>query len=215
MYKRQVTRSGSNDWHGSAYFFYRDHNMAAYPNLDRFPGDLNPFFVRRNPGASLGGPLIKDKLFFFFNYEFLNQVQAQSVTTTDPAFKGIQGTYPSPYEAKKITLRLDYHLNSKNNLFARYSHDGNDGFGPALTFGDPSNWPHNVNWSDQSILGVTSILTPTLVNDLRFEYNYWNCLLYTSVLVWFRPNGPLSPDQIGVLFATIYLTGAASPKAAP
>ena len=169
-----VTRSGSNDWHGSAYFFYRDHNMAAYPNLDRFPGDLNPFFVRRNPGASLGGPLIKDKLFFFFNYEFLNQVQAQSVTTTDPAFKGIQGTYPSPYEAKKITLRLDYHLNSKNNLFARYSHDGNDGFGPALTFGDPSNWPHNVNWSDQSILGVTSILTPTLVNDLRFEYNYWN-----------------------------------------
>jgi hypothetical protein len=34
--------------------------------------------------------------------------------------------------------------------------------------------------------------------------------LLNRVLVWFRPNGPLSPDQIGVLFATIYLTGAAA-----
>lgn len=168
-----VTRSGSNDWHGSGYFFYRDHNMAAYPNLDRV-GPTNPFFVRRNPGFSLGGPIIKDKLFFFFNYEFLNQVQAQSVTTTDPAFQGVQGTYASPYTAKKITVRFDYHLNSKNNMFLRYSHDGNDGFGPALTFGDPSNWPHNINWADQSILGLTTILTPTIVNDLRVQYNYWN-----------------------------------------
>lgn len=169
-----VTRSGTNDWHGSAYFFYRDHNMAAYPNLQRQLNDPSPFFVRRNPGASLGGPLIKDKLFFFFNYEFLNQVQAQSVTTTDPAFAAIQGTYASPYEAKKITLRMDYHLNAKNNLFVRYSHDGNAGFGPALTFGDPSNWPHNTNWADQSILGLTTLITPTLVNDVRFQYNYWN-----------------------------------------
>jgi len=169
-----VTRSGSNDWHGSAYFFFRDHNMAAYPNLDRIQGALNPFFVRRNPGASLGGPIVKDKLFFFFNYEFLNQVQAQSVTNTDPAFQLLQGTYASPYAAKKITARFDYHLNSKNNLFLRYSHDGNDGFGPALTFGDPGNWPHNVNWADQSILGWTWTVTPTIVNDVRFQYNYWN-----------------------------------------
>ncbi|MGD0437094.1 MAG: carboxypeptidase regulatory-like domain-containing protein, partial [Bryobacteraceae bacterium] len=123
-----VTRSGSNDWHGSAYFFYRDHNMAAYPNLERV-GPSSPFFIRRNPGASLGGPIIKDKLFFFFNYEFLNQVQADSITTVDPAFAAVQGTYSSPYQAKKITLRLDYHINGKNNLFVRYSHDGNDGFG--------------------------------------------------------------------------------------
>ncbi len=169
-----VTRSGSNDWHGSAYFFYRDHNMAAYPNLVRLPGQDSPFFVRRNPGASLGGPILKDKLFFFFNYEFLNQVQAQSVTTTDPAFLALQGTYASPYAAKKTTVRLDYHINSKNNMFLRYSHDGNDGFGPALTFGDPSNWPHNINWADQTILGLTTILSPTIVNDLRVQYNYWN-----------------------------------------
>ncbi len=169
-----VTRSGSNDWHGSGYFFFRDHNMAAYPNLKRLPGITDPFFVRRNPGVSLGGPIMKDKLFFFFNYEFLNQVQALSIQSTDPAFVALQNTYGSPYAAKQETLRLDYHLSAKHNLFLRYSHDGNNGFGQSLESGDPSNWPHNVNWADQSILGITSSLTPTIVNDARFQYNYWN-----------------------------------------
>jgi hypothetical protein len=169
-----VTRSGSNDWHGSAYFFYRDHNMAAYPNLQRLPSVPNPFFVRRNPGASLSGPIMKDKLFFFFNYEFLNQVQALSIQSTDPAFALLQNTYGSPYVSKQISGRIDYHISSKHNLFLRYSHDGNSGFGQSLEFGDPSNWPHNTNWADQSIIGLTSSITPTIVNDARFQYNYWN-----------------------------------------
>ena len=169
-----VTRSGSNDWHGSGYFFFRDHNMAAYPALQRSALFPNPFFARRNPGTSLGGPLKKDKFFFFFNFEYMNQVQALAIQTTSPAFLPLQSTYGSPYHSKQLTLRLDYHLSAKHNLFLRYSHDGNAGFGQSLEFGDPSNWPHNVNWADQSIIGITSALTPTIVNDLRFQYNYWN-----------------------------------------
>jgi hypothetical protein len=48
------------------------------------------------------------------------------------------------------------------------------GFGQSLEFGDPSNWARNTNWADQSIIGLTSTLTPTIVNDVRFQYNYWN-----------------------------------------
>jgi hypothetical protein len=169
-----VTRSGSNDWHGSGYFFFRDHNMAAYPSLKRIPGITDPFFARRNPGTSFSGPLLKDKLFFFFNFEYMNQVQALAIQTTGPAFFPLQSTYGSPYHSKQISGRLDYHLNSKQNIFLRYSHDGNAGFGQSLEFGDPSNWPHNTNWADQAIIGLTSSFTPTIVNDLRFQYNYWN-----------------------------------------
>jgi hypothetical protein len=169
-----VTRSGSNDWHGSGYFFFRDHNMAAYPSLKRIPGITDPFFARRNPGTSFSGPLLKDKLFFFFNFEYMNQVQALAIQTTGPAFFPLQSTYGSPYHSKQISGRLDYHLNAKQNIFLRYSHDGNAGFGQSLEFGDPSNWPHNTNWADQAIIGLTSSFTPTIVNDLRFQYNYWN-----------------------------------------
>ncbi len=169
-----VTRSGSNDWHGSGYFFYRDHNMAAYPLLQRQPGDLNPYFTRKDPGGTIGGPIVKNKLFFFFNYEYQNQVQAIATQTTSPFLGPLAGTYGSPYIGKTLSARLDYHLNDKNNFFLRYSHDGNSGFGQALEFGDPSNWAHNINWSDQSIIGWTSTISPTLVNDLRFQYNYWS-----------------------------------------
>jgi hypothetical protein len=169
-----VTRSGSNALHGSAYFFYRDHNMAAYPGLARNALDPSPFFARRNPGAWLGGPIKRDKLFFFFNYEYMNQVQAITVQNTTPSFAALQGTYGSPYVGKQLSLRLDDHISAKNNLFLRYSHDGNDGFSQSLEFGDPSNWAHNTNWSDQSIIGLTTVFTPAIVNDLRFQYNYWS-----------------------------------------
>jgi carboxypeptidase family protein len=169
-----VTRSGSNDFHGSAYFFYRDHNMAAYPNLDRDPLHPSPFFERKDPGATLGGPIIKNKLFFFFNYEYQTQVQALGIETTSPYLAALQGTYGSPYSGKTLSVRFDYHLNSKNNFFLRYSHDGNTGFGQALIGGDPSSWARNINWSDQSIIGWTSVITPSIVNDLRFQYNYWS-----------------------------------------
>src|SRR5689334_15996968 len=158
-----VTRSGSNDWHGSGYYYFRDHNMAAYPGLKRNLLVPNPFFARRNPGMTLGGPLKRDRLFFFFNYEYMNQVQALSIQSTDPAFALIQGTYGSPYRGHNVSGRLDYRLSDKHSLFLRFSHDGNSGFGQSLEFGDPSNWPHNTNWADQSIIGITSTLTPTVV----------------------------------------------------
>jgi hypothetical protein len=173
-----VTRSGSNDFHGSGYFFYRDHNTAAYPNLARaVPGSgqpTSPFFARRNPGVAVGGPIKKDKLFFFANFEYFNQAAAVGVFSTATASALLQGDYTSPYHGKQTSIRMDYHLNEKNNVFLRYSHDGNNGFGQSLEFGDPSNWAHNRNWADQSIIGLTTTITPTLVNDLRFQYNYWN-----------------------------------------
>src|ERR1700722_2873709 len=119
-----VTRSGSNNWHGAGYFYFRDHNMAAYPALQRNPLDPNPFFARRNPGGTFSGPLKKDKLFFFFNYEYYNQVQALTVQGSVPSLAALQGTFNSPYVGKQLSARFDYHISDKHTLFVRYSHDG-------------------------------------------------------------------------------------------
>ena len=83
-----VTRSGGNDFHGSAFFFYRDHNMAAYPNLDRDPIDPSPFFARRQSGGWIGGPVKKDKLFFFSSIEHNNQKGVYAPVPSDPLFQG-------------------------------------------------------------------------------------------------------------------------------
>jgi hypothetical protein len=205
-----ITRSGTNGLHGSAYFFYRDHNMAAYPNLVRDPTDPSPFFVRRNPGVWLGGPIKKDKLFFFFNYEFTNQVQATQIYSTTPSFAPLNHEYPSPYVSKTFSGKVDYHIDSKNTMFVRYSHDGNNGFSQSLEFGDPSNWPHNTNWADQSIIGITTVFTPALVNDLRLQYNYWDNHNLQAV-----PSDCSLPCVAGSLPNVFYFDGSNFPAIGP
>lgn len=169
-----VTRQGGNDFHGSGYFFFRDHNMAAYPALNRNSFAPDPFFARRNPGFWVSGPILKERLFFFFNYEYMNQQQVVTVQPDLPSVAGLAGNFGSPYKGKTITARFDYRLNSRNNMFARYSHDGNSGFGPSGGPVLPSNWLRNVNWADQSVFDWTSVLRPTLVNDFHFAYTYWH-----------------------------------------
>jgi Carboxypeptidase regulatory-like domain/TonB-dependent Receptor Plug Domain len=73
-----VSRSGTNDLHGSLYYFMRNSAMDA---RNFFDGATLPPFRRNQFGASLGGPVIKNKLFFYGNYEGLRQ----SLTTTDVA----------------------------------------------------------------------------------------------------------------------------------
>ena len=168
-----VTRSGSNTLHGSGYFFFRDHNMAAYPLLARNPLFPDPFFARRNPGFSLGGPIKKDKLFFFVNYEHLSQTAVTLVQEDLSSLQALNGAYANPYHYNLFTSRFDYRMTPKNTLFVRFTHDGNAGFGPYFGTPVPSNMNFNNNWSDQSIVGLTTVITPALVSDFRFQYHYW------------------------------------------
>lgn len=60
-----ITKSGSNGVHGTAYWFFRNRSLNA---RDRYAA-FNPQDVRHQAGASVGGPIKKDKIFYFFNYE--------------------------------------------------------------------------------------------------------------------------------------------------
>ena len=170
-----VTRSGGNDFHGSAYYYYRDHNTAAYPGLGRNLQDPNPFFQRKNPGFWISGPIKKDKAFFFFAYERQDQTQVYAETQDLPALQGLNGNFLSPYSIKQITARVDYQLSPKNSMYARYSHDGNYAVGP---YGGvqplPSSWSTNRNWADQSTVGLTTTFSANLVNQVRGFFHQWD-----------------------------------------
>src|SRR5215813_7460990 len=60
-----VTKSGTNDIHGTGYWFFRNRSLNA---RDRY-ATFNPQDIRHQSGASAGGALVKNKLFYFFNYE--------------------------------------------------------------------------------------------------------------------------------------------------
>jgi len=170
-----ATRYGGNDYHGSGFFFFRDHNLAAYPALRRERTNPDPFFARRQAGFHFGGPLKKDRLFFFTTFEHMNQDGAVTVQPRVPEFSSFGGIFPSHFTGDQVTGRFDVRINEKNSLFLRYSHDGNDGLVPPSGQGNlPSNWSRNENWADQSVGSLTTVLRPNVINELRFSYWYWH-----------------------------------------
>ena len=64
-----VTRSGSNEFHGNLYYFFRDKNLNANEPFIKARGIERPVLTRNQFGATLGGPIIKDRVFFFGSYQ--------------------------------------------------------------------------------------------------------------------------------------------------
>src|SRR5688572_17131379 len=142
-----VTRSGGNDLKGSAYMFFRNNDMAAYPALRRDPLNPNPEFSRSNPGIWIGGPIRRDRLFYFTNYEYTSQEGVVSYQPNLASASALAGVFPNPYRGHLFSTRFDWRASANHTAFLRFSHDQNRGFGPSGGAALPSNWLRNVNRS--------------------------------------------------------------------
>ena len=164
-----VTRSGGNAYHGSGFYFHRDHHLAAYPALRRDPSTDNPFFERRQFGSHFGGPVRRDRAFFFGNYERTDQT---SVTSIQPLgdLAPLGGIFPSPYVGNQFNVRLDGQLHPNHSVFSRFTHDRNSTFANLGPPSLPSGWSRRVNQADQGMAGLTSVISPKIVNDVRIAY---------------------------------------------
>ena len=89
-----VTKSGSNRFHGSLWELDRDASLDARNYFDLANRPI-PAFVRNQFGASIGGPLVHDRTFFFANYEGFREVQASTAIATVPNALAHQGLLPS------------------------------------------------------------------------------------------------------------------------
>ena len=170
-----ATRSGGNQWHGSAFYFFRDHSLSAYPALKRDPFNPDPFFQRQQFGAGVGGPIRKDRVFVFGTFERNDQRGVVSTELLTPEFAPLSRITPSPTDINRFSARLDLQINKMNSLFARQSHEGIFSFAPTTVNGlgnlaYPSAWTRQHSWADQSILGLTTQPGFSWVNDLRFSY---------------------------------------------
>ena len=88
-----VTRSGANQFHGDVYWFHRNSNLDARNVFDP-PGDT-PYFRRNQFGIDGGGPIVKNKTFFFFGYEGQRQKQIISYTGVVPETAMLTGNFSS------------------------------------------------------------------------------------------------------------------------
>jgi hypothetical protein len=166
-----VTRSGTNDYHGSAFYFFRDHNMAAYPAFKRSTLNPDPYFARKQFGLTISGPVSKDRLMFFANYERNDQVGARTIQFTDPLVYSFNHIARLPSYSNVGGIRLDYKVNAQHNAFLRFNVDQNHGLVGGATM--ESTWEATDNFSYQTVFGLTSVIKPTLVNDFRYGFSYY------------------------------------------
>ncbi len=175
-----VSRTGKNDLHGSGFFYFRDNNLAAFPGSTRDPRRFinpdreNPFFARRQSGFTASGPLKKDRLFWFFSFEHNNQDGVFAIDNNHPIFSQFDHIADNPLTANQANARFDWRINQKHNAFLRLSTDNNDNFNPSGGVRMPSNWVVSDNVAAQALGGLSSVLTPRLVNDLRFSYGFYS-----------------------------------------
>jgi hypothetical protein len=107
-----VTKSGANDLHGDAYYYFLDSALNANDAINIERGIAKPANRRHQFGASLAGPVIKDKLFYFVNYE--GQLRNEPVTVNNsPALSGL----PPDFLAQNPALAAQ--VNAASGLFPR------------------------------------------------------------------------------------------------
>lgn len=170
-----VTRSGSNRWHVSGFYFFRDHHLSAYPALTRDVMNPDPFFQRQQFGASAGGFVRKNRAFIFGSIEQNNQRGVVSTDLITPEFSHWSRITPSPLNVRDVSLRTDLIVDHKDSIFVRYSHEGGFSFAPTTVNGlnqlaYPSAWTRQPEWADQSVLGWSSEFAESWASDLRLSY---------------------------------------------
>src|SRR5262249_9253742 len=193
-----VTKSGTNAVHGEGHMLFRGRNLAAsdpFYNLSLFDvatekvadsrcphnggtdiaGCPRAPFNRKEGGFTIGGPLIKDKLFWFGSYELSRQSFPLSIATPTTSNVLTQPTNNLLYSGK-----IDWHISATQNLNFRYNVDRilQDNLvvqtGTNIT---PDSLVSNVAHVNGLNAGLVSNLTPTLVNEAHF---YWSRTLTST-----------------------------------
>jgi hypothetical protein len=203
-----VTKSGTNDLHGDAFYYQRNNDWGARPPLAFQSVLVNGFAtqvgvkpedVRHQFGGTLGGPIKKDKLFFFFSYDqqkrdfpglgvftsgnYLNTVSRATLLSrgltgaqiddTLSFLNSVTGQVPRRGDQLLLLPKIDWQINSKNTFTINYNRLRWES--PAGIQTQPVNQRGRASFGDDFVkidwgtARLTSTLTPTIVNEFRVQ----------------------------------------------
>ncbi len=176
-----VTKSGTNDFHGAAFLFFRNDSLSSQ-NPDAVDAGL-PIADSRTYqfGGNVGGPIKKDKAFFFFAYE-RNDGTSSKPNEIDDTLENLFATrFNSPNEetvidrtdeADVLLAKVDVNINNKNLLTLRHNYSRAEqvnGTFDVPTWGLSANGRETDN-SNAFIAQLVTTFTPNLLNEFRFQW---------------------------------------------
>jgi hypothetical protein len=190
-----VTKSGGNQFHGSLFEYLRNSDLDAADFFSNKQGAPKNPLHRNQYGGTVGGPIKKNKLFFFGSYEGFRQVAptvsstivptaAQRASVTDPISQALLKFYPSPNSTGATNfianvgattfdhtglIKVDYSLRDADHLTVRFADVQGTTFTPGAlpTNGGTGNTPVSRN----GVLSENHTFSPTLLNEVRLGYS--------------------------------------------
>ncbi len=170
-----VTKSGTNYYHGSGSFYFRNRTLQGLPaTSDRGLGQTPPF-DREQYAFALGGPIKKDRAWFFGSFEYRNQDGAALVGVRDLATRTIQRTFAgAPLNDLLSTERVDWRPSDADQVFFRYSLQREDDTAASSldrAIGSASFRQASVNNTHSFLANYTRVLNPRDVNSFNFSFS--------------------------------------------
>jgi len=158
-----ITKSGTNNLHGTAFVFGRNENLNSETFFENEAGTGKQPFSQQQTGGSIGGPIARDKAFFFFSYEY-NRRQDYATVFTNGILPDEEGAQLKPFRNHLLTAKTDYQVTPNNRLLVRYAlEDQNREHdfigGNVLRSGGASNTNliHSVIAKNSSVLGDSKL----------------------------------------------------------
>src|SRR5215472_11561256 len=190
-----ITKSGTNEYHGSVFGYFRDSALNTDEkdaNGDGTSTPSHPNYSRQFFGGSVGGPIKKDKLFGFWAME--RQRESQELAEQGTSYSELvaaQGAglaaqpakaIPRPFHEWRYNGRLDWTINNRNSAYLSYSSQANDSLNDQsdgtmdLTEGN-----FTTNHLQIANFTLTSQLSPSTINTFTAGFQYWNNLIASHV----------------------------------
>src|SRR5215204_1718549 len=170
-----ITKSGTNDLHGSGSAYFRDSSLQGLPaTFDRSLGQVSPFH-REQYAGTLGGPIKKNHAWFFGSFENRNQDGVVLVGTRDLAIHSIRRDFAdSPLDDFMTTERFDWAPNQIDRLNFRYSFQRENATTASTrvrSIGSASQRQSGENKANSFLANYTLLISPNDVNTFNFSFS--------------------------------------------
>jgi len=170
-----ITKSGTNLWHGTGFYYLRHREFAP---RTVFGDDTAP--TRQQFGGTLGGPLNRDKSFFFMAYDQQAQHDALIVRFNNPAglpdnLLAQQGVFKSTNDVTTYLVKVDHQWSAATHVTARYNYSRNKALNGTFTGVSTGVVQNNGTERDRThtgVLNINTIISASALNELRGQYSY-------------------------------------------
>jgi hypothetical protein len=172
-----VTKTGTNEFKGSAWGFFRDDSLASKTETEKLAGIDKQPYDRKQYGAALGGPVVKDKIHFFATYEKTDRTTAYTIVTGGilPSLDG--DSVSLPFKDELGTAKMTFDISPKQYLQVRYGYQKNSDKYGASPLAAPDSLGTVSNEFKSMLAGHTLQFGSDTLNELVFQYTKFDNLI--------------------------------------